>query len=440
MTDAGPSSEACRSADTLRGALEAAPDAGARTELVHVRIAAGGDPLDLAEASLQGVILPLARMRRAELSRADLREADLCGAFLAQSVVSDARFDAASLRGADFSYASGRGAHFGEADLRDALFEEADLRGAKFRFADLSGAALEGSDLSDADLWGARLDGADLTGARLLGAALPEVKACGTDFTRADLRRANLTNTDLRRSCLADADLRDAQVTDAQLDGADLSGAWLQDVDLSRCSLVGCSWNLARLDRTRFEQRQLGAMTGEERDRKWDAAAGAYLALERNFANLGAVEASSWAYGRRRRMQKRVAGQGAAVAWRERRWAAAARSGASYAGDTLVEWSCGYGESIGRVFATLFVSFGAFVALYALTGAVTRSSGGAPVVTRRFIDLAVFSMEAMTNTQASSADLRPSDTLSLFLTGAQTLVSIFLTGLLGFIAGNRIRR
>ena len=56
------------------------------------------------------------------------------------------------------------------------------------------------------------------------------------------------------------------------------------------------------------------------------------------------------------------------------------------------------------------------------------------------MDLAVFSLGAMTTSGAESSLLVSSSLFVKLLTGIQALTGIFLTGLLGFVAGHRIRR
>ena len=86
-----------------------------------------------------------------------------------------------------------------------------------------------------------------------------------------------------------------------------------------------------------------------------------------------------------------------------------------------------------------------FMTIYGVIGGVDRitllPSGGQDVrVTRRLLDLAVFSLGAMTTSGAESATLVTASLYVKLLTGVQALSGIFLTGLLGFVAGHRIRR
>ena len=84
-----------------------------------------------------------------------------------------------------------------------------------------------------------------------------------------------------------------------------------------------------------------------------------------------------------------------------------------------------------------------FTLVYGLTGSVVRESQGPSglirEVTRDPIDLAIFSLLAMT-TGTVGVELLPRDRLALTLIGLHVFLGIAMTGLLGFVLGNRIRR
>lgn len=425
--------------------LDAAGSAEERTRLFALirkgpdgLVAMAGDAQ--RHATLVGIAAPRARMRRIDLSFADLREADLSGAFLAQARLHGAGLEHARLAHADLSHSDCARSSFSEADLSQALLEEADLSFASLRFARLTGAALEGACLASTDLWSARLDEADLAAADLRQAVIREASAVGARFDGADLRGASLMDTSFADASFVDADLRDANLKGAVLRGANLCRARLQGVDLTSCDLSGARWSMARLDRTLIERDQIGAAVGEESAGEFAAAAGAYTALERNFLEQSDIDAASWAYRRKRRMQKKAMGVRARLHWRAGRWFAAASAWTGYLGDTVVEAVCDYGESISRVFASLAALYVGFLLLYGVTGSVVRVEGSAHVPTSRAVDLALFSLASMTSNAASSNTLLPSHSYATFLAGAQATISIFLMGLLGFVAGNRIRR
>jgi hypothetical protein len=194
------------------------------------------------------------------------------------------------------------------------------------------------------------------------------------------------------------------------------------------------------MDETRMSVGQLGGALGEELAGDYAEAVQGYLALERNFGSLSDPDAASWAYRRRRRMQKREARVRARAEWALGRRAAAARALAQYAGDQVVEWVCDYGESIPRVLASILVMYLVFTVLYGVTGSVVRElPGGGEVTTRRPLDLAVFSWLSMM-TGPLDSHLRPRDEAALALLGVQVFLGIMLIGLLGFVIGNRVRR
>jgi len=397
----------------------------------------GGRRADLREADLAG-----ARLGSADLRGADLRGADLADATLGEANLAGAVLEGTDLRGADLAAASLRVAALGEANLQGALLEDADLQDAGLRFANLREAALEGAHLERADLWGATLDGAILTGATLTGARIGEASLRGADLTGADLRDVDLGRSDLEGARLTGANLQGASLAGARLRGAVLSEARLQDLDLSTCDLAHIHVGGARLDGTRLRRDQLGGAIGEELAGDYETAATGYLALERNFVGLGDPDAGRWAYGKKRRMQKRAAWARARAAARAQQWGAAGRCCATYASDQVVEWLCDYGESVLRVLGALVVAYLAFTLFYSLTGSVMRVTGDVlhpvRVTTRNPLDLAVFSLASMTT--QSPLGMQPRDASVQLPTGLETLTGIFLTGLLGFVAGNRIRR
>ena len=141
---------------------------------------AGGGPLNLRAAQLQGAVL-----RFADLSAADLEGADLTGAELRHVCFNKANLGAANLTGATLDHAN-----LGAAKLKDAK-----PRGASFRLANLEAADLEGADLTGADLLHARLNEANLRGANLTSARLDHA-----DFAGADLKGANFSGATLHHA------------------------------------------------------------------------------------------------------------------------------------------------------------------------------------------------------------------------------------------------
>jgi uncharacterized protein YjbI with pentapeptide repeats len=392
----------------------------------------------LRRADLRGADLSLANLQTADLAESDLRQARLRGANL-----QGARLEEANLQGADLAGADLRGAALGGADLGGTMFEDANLQGASLRFVHGSGAILETANLQGADLWGARLEGGILTGADLQKAVLAEADLRGADLTGADLRDAVLGQADLRGARLQGADLRGAILTRVNFEGAVLKDAKLQGLVLSDCNLTHVHVSGTAIDKTQFRREQLGDAIGEELAGQYEEAKRGYLALERHFSELGDSDAVSWAYRKRRQMQKRAAWEEARAARSRRDWRGAAAWYTKYAGDQVTEWLSDYGESVPRVLRCMLVVYFLFLLLYGLTGSVVRveytPTGLSRVPTRSPADLAVFSLFSMITSAQPPVGLLPADEYARLLTGVHALLGWTLTGLLGFVLGNRMR-
>ncbi|MBV8614253.1 MAG: pentapeptide repeat-containing protein [Acetobacteraceae bacterium] len=395
--------------------------------------------VNLAHADLAG-----ANLRRAGLEGANLTGANLAGALLSGANLREALLEHADLTQADLANARLAGAVLGAAKLGGAMLEDADLRGASMRFADLAGALLEGADLRGADLWGANLSNARCEGADFTGATLTEANLAGAHLSAAVLRDASLGQADLSGARLDRADLSGANLRGVSLRGAVLTEARLRDADLSQCDLTHVHLAGAWLLKARIRLEQLGGAIGEELAGQYDAARLGYLVLERNFEDLGDYAAARWAYCRKRVMGKRAALRRAREAAGARSWRAAVAGCRDFAMDQLVEWVCGYGESVARVVGTLLFVYLLFSALYLATGSIVEVNDTvAPPVrttTHRPIDALIFSLLALTTSGSPAVALQPSGKAVHLLTGLQALLGIGLTGLLGFVVGNRIRR
>ncbi len=308
----------------------------------------------------------------------------------------------------------------------------------------------------DADLQRAGLWDTDLRGVKLAGAQLQRA-----NLMDADLRGARLESAHLQDAHLEKAQLQGASLWGAELQGTHLADAQLQALDLSLCDLGHAFFCDARLDRTRLRWEQLGGAIGEElaardkrrtteeRMRLFGEATRGYLVLKRNFDDLGDYDAASKAYRKERRMEKCEAWQRAKVALAKRDWFGAIRSGFKAFGDHLVECVCDYGESWRRVvawmiFMLLILGPALSMALgnlywmgenyhiyYDYTSPVSRAlySYGQHVL---------YALDAFTT--ASFAELKPGTDCVRLVSGLIAMAGIILAGLLGFVAGNRIRR
>jgi len=431
-------------------------DATGRAELVRRLIAAhpegpldlgsaGGDGsagamlngVNLAGADLQSSKLRGVSLRSANLEGTNLKGSDLRGAKLGSAKLDGAMLEEADLQNADLISASLRGTSLGGANLKGALLEDADLRQAGLRFAVFQNAFLENAKLEGADLWGSNCAGAVFSRAGLRGAILTESNLEGADLSGADLRDARLDKANLKGVNLEGADLRGASLPNVNLREASLRHANLQGVDLSTCDVTHAHVSGALFERTRLRRAQIGGAIGEELASRFEEAANGYLSLEQNFSALGDGDAASWAYRKRRRMQKLTALQMA----KQRKDQGHTKAALPFYGKAgrfqIVEWVCDYGESAPRVLLSILSLFLLFTILYGITGAVVRVGLGP---TRNPLHLAAYSLLVMTTSGTSAAGLQPRNEWVLLLSGIQAFLGIALTGLLGFVVGNRLRR
>ncbi len=371
------------------------------------------------------------RVADAVLPGASLRSANLAGVCL----------ENANLAGADLADADLTGAVLGGANLSAALLEDADLRDAHLRFADLGMAALEGADLRGADLWGAKCREADLDKIDFRKAELEEADLRDVDARECDFREARLGLTDFRGADLKRSDFRGAVLRGTKFDGADLQLANLQDLDLSGCALTHVRLADARMDGTRLSPHQFGGALGEEAAGDYEAAVRGYRTLERNFAGQGDPDAASWAYRKRRRMAKRQAGREALRLMRGQSYGVGFDSAFQWLADWVVELVCDYGDSVPRVLMTYLVVVIGFGLGYAAGGAVERdAAGGGRAVTRTVDDMILYSLKAMIAPGEPPDGLHAAGYRVQLATMVQSSAGLFLIGLLGFVAGNRIRR
>ena len=367
----------------------------------------------------------------------------------------------------------------GGINLEGANLQEANLERANLQGANLVNANLQGANLEQANLWWeANLQGANLEQANLLGANVSFSNLQGANLEQANLLGANVSFSNLQRTYLVFANLLGANVRGVDLQEADLAYSHLEKLDFFEArSLKGAQFYNAFLDDTRLKKELLGRAIGEELEGEYDRAKEAYLALKNNFAEIGRYDDAAWAYRKERRMEKATK-----APWRARRyygnnlplltkirtrwwtkrarWIKRDRRGyqilrtysqlphwsplvwwfwfkytVKWLGDVFVELLCGYGESLWRVLAWMVLVILGFAAYYQVSHAVVTSSQDAAT---SLWDHLIFSLGAFTTLQPARLQAaRPGVEL---LTTIQAIIGISLAGLLGFVAGNRIRR
>lgn len=432
---------------------------------------AGGRPvgIDLPEADLLGANLKGANLLGASLHGAYLYRVNLQGAILEGANLHDAVLDEADLRGAALGGADMRGitlmdarlhgANLTSANLQTAILEGANLQGAILNDADLHGADLSMAELEWATLDRANLQGAELWVAFLERASLRRANLEGATLEGADLERAHLGLANLQRGNLRGTNVQGAELGGADMRGADLRFADLRDVDLLDVAEGGLRcvrFYRARLQRTALRREQLGSAIGDEQAQEYGEAREAYLSLKRNFEDWGDYEAANWSYVKERQMEKMMNHPrcargyygtiedlpGDANRQSKRWWWFYFTHTLKWLGDWLAELVCGYGESFPRVLATLASVYLLFTLGYGITWSVMRvtvtPAGIVKTYTGNPVDWAIFSLGALTT--MDPAGLEPRNNLVQLAAGLEALLGIFLTGLLGFVVANRIRR
>ncbi|MGA9350875.1 MAG: pentapeptide repeat-containing protein [Anaerolineae bacterium] len=338
---------------------------------------------------------------------------------------------------------------------------------------DLSGKDLSGIDLSreaiapelekarkraldEAPVWyseewtrGINLVGVNLQGANLRGANLQ-----GADLMWANLQEVTLMHAILQEASLALAKLQGAILWNTDLQRANLRSSHFETVDFLgvESRLEGAYFYHAFFDDTRMRREQLGREIGEELDGRYYEAKEAYLALKNNFAEIGRYGDESWAYVKEWQMGKMCSAPWRArrfygesqlgdskesrlPAWHPRVWWFYARHTWKWFWDWVAEGTCKYGESIFRTLGTMAVALVGFADLYRLLGAVVDASGNP---SSGWLHCLLYSGGAFTTFGVDT--LRPANDWIRALSIFESAVGIALTGLLGFVLGNRIRR
>jgi uncharacterized protein YjbI with pentapeptide repeats len=403
-----------------------------------------------------------------DLSGLDLWGIDLRGARLTRCNLSETILECAKLTGAHLYHVVLEKAHLDMAWLDETKGWHVNLREAELRLAVLSGAKLEDADLSGALLQDARLVKTKLYRTNLQEATLASVDMRGALLIGDDLKKANLFNSNLRDASLAKTDLQGARLERADLQSANLLFADLTGVDLldvKKGGLLGVKLYGARLDRTRLKKEQLGSAIYDEQEDKFERARCTYQALKQNFESLGDYGAASWAYIKERQMEKACSAPWRArrfygkeqlkdtsgqrlPAYRPRVWWFFVRHTYKWLSDWFVEILCGYGEGIGRVLGWMaFLLLIAGPGLFGLPAMLkwpteTKASFFSLRSPWRhvyvYLQYLLYTLDTFTT--ASFAELQPASSFARLLSGCFALVGISLTGLLGFVVGNRIRR
>jgi uncharacterized protein YjbI with pentapeptide repeats len=203
-------------------------------------------------------------------------------------------------RSPDLSDCSVSGETLSDLDLHWFDFSRADFRGAVLIQVNLSEAILCKADFGSlTESEPTNLENANLEKANLQNANLTKAKLRGANLRFAQLQGANLAQADLREVDLTGAHLESAILEGAKLDGANLSGVILQGANLR-----GASLRLTIFSDTKLDKDSLGDKVLQETMGDYQGAKYIYLALKKNFQDIGDYDAASWAYIKERTMQQ----------------------------------------------------------------------------------------------------------------------------------------
>jgi uncharacterized protein YjbI with pentapeptide repeats len=365
-------------------------------------------------------------------------------------------------------------------DWAEIDLAQADLRTEHLEGIDLSLTHLERSEFIYAHLEMANLNGVHLEGATLLGAHLEDAKLTtayleaadlrGTHLERAFLRgahleKAALNGTLLDGAFLSKAHLEEAILSRARLEGTDLTQAFLRDTDLSGvASLRGVKlyqtyfWGVLSLRYEQFLDEEGRSTIWEHTEGRFSEAKDVYKTLKGYFEDAGDYKGANWAYGQEQEMEKLMFAP-PAVRWLYPRWKGKWQpdeggntfwkpAWGKWVGLEISDRVAGYGMSLVRPVLTLGVVILLFALLYLLADGVTAMSGcgyveaaANPIAgclpTGNPIDYVWFSLGAITGTQAGT--LRAYREYVWLIHSLEMFFGIALTGLIGFVLGNKLR-
>lgn len=185
-------------------------------------------------------------------------------------------------------------------------------------YLDLSGRSFRGEDLSEMDLRGIILSGADLRGTVFFHTILDYADLSDADLSPLPQERTNSLPTNMKHASLKKSILKGANLTQVNLLGADLTEANLEDAvfleatlnqsNLTRAVLNGADLyktdlRFAIFSDTKLYKDSLRGKILQESGEEFQDAKYVYLALKKNFEEIGDYDAASWAYVKERTME-----------------------------------------------------------------------------------------------------------------------------------------
>ncbi|MBN1121571.1 MAG: pentapeptide repeat-containing protein [Anaerolineae bacterium] len=293
------------------------------------------------------------------------------------------------------------------------------------------------------------------------------------DLSGADLQFANLSNVSLHRvnlagAALGEADLSGADLLEANLAGASLWQTRLRNVSLSEVTDGGLRG--VRLYRANFRgilSLRYDQFIGEDgRSTIWGEAEGrfyeakdVYKTLKGTFESAGDYEGANWAYVREQVMEKLMYARAMPrwckpflkliyPRWRDKLMGKQEDEAQGSLEYPILNWLrmefsdkiAHYGTSLLLPFAWMFVVLIVFAAIYWLGGMVTYidlHTGTLTPSTRNVWHNLIFSATSMFTIEMAA--LQPATPFVGMLETVQAFFGFGLTGLIGFVLGNKLR-
>lgn len=371
--------------------------------------------------------------------------------------------------GPEFKHLDLSGADLSKMDLRCIKLLHCDLTGVGLNDTKLDGAFLFGCDISEVDSWVASFRCVSFRQCYVVNSRFVHGHFEGASFAHSNLENTKLINS---------YHDRDTWFYKTRLHRTNLQEAHLEKVDLKEArTLYGVKLYKARLEGTELDYNLFEGRIGEELDREFLQAARAYAAIKANLKAAGRYGQAACAYVKQRQMKRaanapwnarRLYGASelgdeyeysaerdemvrtelGARWWNPRTWKFCLRHSLKWLADSAVELLCSYGEGVGRVLLWMSaILLFAGPAFFSLLGGLEWTGDNVQVyqgLSSRLVRhlYAYFQYVLYTTdtfTTANFAQLEPANDLVRLASGLMAILGIFLAGLLGFVAGNRIR-
>jgi len=296
-------------------------------------------------------------------------------------------------------------------------------------------------------------------GAKFIGARLRETNFFLSDLSGADLRFSDLTDARLGYANLSGANLFDTKLINTNLRDVNLHGADLYRVVLEgRTELVKESIGETLLQEDEKAYREFierNVLTDSNnpiehhlKDRFFKAYR-IYENLRVHFDSNGNTSDANWAYLKERRMKKKWHGAQRLLYFQEKKWGKSITAFFQWLSDWIVELLCDYGESVWRVVfwmaALVFLIGPLLLSMFGgltwdelnLSNVILFRTYKDALFIHVYLQYILYMIDVLTTSNFSV--LYPANDVIRFISGLFSLISIFLAGLLGFVAGNRIR-